>query len=281
VAAVIRNISDTAFLTAAHRALETERRGAIFRDPLARRLAGARGDLIQKAFRSGMRDHWAWAARTYLFDQVILDGVADGADTVINLAAGLDARPYRMALPPSLNWIEVDLPEVIAYKTDVLAGERPACRLERVEADLADRASRRRLFDRIAGSAHRALVVTEGLIIYLSAEEAGTFARDLADTAPFRQWTLDLASPGLLRMMQKRMGSQLATANAALRFAPAEGPAFFEAYGWRPAEVHSLLTSAARVMRLPLMLRLFARLPDRGGPNRLWSAVCVMERRGS
>jgi methyltransferase (TIGR00027 family) len=275
----IRNISDTAFLTAAHRAIETERSGGIFKDPFARRLTGARGEVIEKALGGGMRDHWAWAARTYLFDQLILDHVAQGADTVVNLAAGLDARPYRMALPSTLRWIEVDLPEVIAYKSGVLASDRPVCTVERIDADLADVAGRRTLFARIGASARRALVVTEGIIIYLSSEEVAAFARDVAAVPAFSSWALDVASPGLLRLMQKRMGQQLASANAALKFAPPEGPAFFEPHGWRPVEVHSLLKSAARMMRLPLMLRLMSRLPDRGGPTRVWSAVCLMERR--
>jgi len=38
---------------------------------------------------------------------------------VVNLAAGLDARPYRMSLPASLQWIEVDLPEILAYKEKI------------------------------------------------------------------------------------------------------------------------------------------------------------------
>ena len=65
---------------------------------------------------------------------------------VVNLAAGLDARPYRMALPPNLDWIEVDLPDLVDYKERILAGETPACRLERVRLDLADVAARRKLF---------------------------------------------------------------------------------------------------------------------------------------
>jgi hypothetical protein len=43
-----------------------------------------------------------------LFDRFISDAVAQGADMVVNLAAGLDARPYRMALPSHLQWIEVE-----------------------------------------------------------------------------------------------------------------------------------------------------------------------------
>jgi len=61
------------------------------------------------------------------------------------LAAGLDARPYRMALPPSLRWVEVDLPALLAYKEEILRGEKPSCALERIPLDLTDVEARRAL----------------------------------------------------------------------------------------------------------------------------------------
>src|SRR5262245_28295114 len=104
----IRNISDTAMWAARYRALETERPDALFRDPFARRLAGNRGEEIARRMPSRDRFAWAWTMRTYLFDQFIARLIGQGADMVVNLAAGLDARPYRMALPATLKWIEVD-----------------------------------------------------------------------------------------------------------------------------------------------------------------------------
>src|ERR1700737_3371087 len=92
-----RSVSDTAIWAAIYRARETDRPHALFRDPLARRLAGERGDRIAAAMRSQDRNEWAWVIRTYLFDRFIAEQVAQGADMVVNLAAGLDARPYRMA----------------------------------------------------------------------------------------------------------------------------------------------------------------------------------------
>jgi O-methyltransferase involved in polyketide biosynthesis len=64
--------------------------------------------------------------RTYLFDRFIARQVRGGIDLVINLAAGLDARPCRMDLPEELRWVEIDLPQMVSYKTEILAGERPA-----------------------------------------------------------------------------------------------------------------------------------------------------------
>ncbi len=98
---------------------------------------------------------------------------------VINLAAGLDSRPYRMQLPVSLRWIEIDLPDMLNYKQEVLAAERPLCTLERVPLDLKDIAGRRALFQRLGDEAKRVVVVSEGLIIYLESDGVAELARDL------------------------------------------------------------------------------------------------------
>src|SRR6266545_4731523 len=255
----IRNISDTAIWAAIYRARETERPDALFRDPLAKRLIGERGDQIAAAMKSQDKHEWAW---------------------VINLAAGLDARPYRMPLPPALRWVEVDLPAILDYKEEILRDEKPACALERVRLDLSDVSARRDLFRRLGDAAKKALIITEGLLIYLTAEEVGSLAEDLAAPESFRHWVVDIASPGLLRLLQREVGAALEEARAPLKFAPPEGPAFFTRHGWRPAAVRSPLKEAARHKRLPLLLRLFAILPESSGRqgNRPWSGICLLEK---
>jgi methyltransferase (TIGR00027 family) len=277
---LIRNISDTARWVAVYRARETERPDALFRDPYARALAGKRGEEIAASMPHANRNMWSYTMRTYLVDDLIISQVREGVDMVINLAAGLDARPYRMALPASLQWIEVDFPEILAYKEEILGNEKPECALERVRLDLSDATARRKLFERLGRQATKALILAEGLIIYLAADEVVSLGKDLATPPSFQRWILDLASPGLLRMLQKKLGSQLDQAGAPLKFAPAEGPDFFTRCGWQPIEVRSLLKTAARMKRLPLFLRLVAMLPQSNGPqgSRPWGGVCVLAR---
>lgn len=153
---------------------------------------------------------------------------------VVNLAAGLDTRPYRMQLPASLKWIEVDLPEILAYKEELLKAEKPACRLERVRADLSNAEIRRSLLGRLASGAAKVLAITEGLLIYLRAEEVSALAEDLKRFAAFKRWVLDIASPGLLRLLQKNTHQQFGSEVPPLQFAPADGPEFFARYGWNP-----------------------------------------------
>ena len=277
---LIRDISDTARWMAVYRARETRRPDAVFRDPFAKALAGERGEQIAKSVGFGEENDWPFVARTYLFDQVIKAQVAAGADLVLNLAAGLDTRPYRMELPASLRWVEVDLEEILDYKEAILGDAKPACTVERVRLDLSNSDARRGLFSRLGRSAANALVISEGLVIYLMPAEVAALAEDLATPTPFLHWAVDIASPGLLDMLKTRMGAAVEEAGAPFLFAPPEGPAFFEPHGWKAEQVRSILKAASKLERLPFVLRMFAMLPESPGPqgSRPWSAVCLLNR---
>ncbi len=276
---LIRNISDTARWVAVYRARESERPDALFKDTFARKLAGQRGEEIARSLPFAERYAWPYVARTINFDRVINDQIRQGADMVINLAAGLDARPYRMELPSQLQWVEVDLAPLTDYKEAILAGEKPRCQLRRVRMDLSDRAMRLELFRELGAQSKKALVVTEGLLIYLSPEEVLELGRDLAAQPAFRDWAIDLASPGLLKMLQKNLGA-LEKAGSPLKFAPAEGTGYFTACGWKPVEIYSILKTAAKIKRLPFPMKLMSWLPESKGSQgaRPWSAVCHLTR---
>jgi methyltransferase (TIGR00027 family) len=157
---MIENISDTARWVAVYRAMETERPDAHFHDPYARRLAGERGEAIVRAMPRGTQMAWPMIVRTQVLDEVILDRVRNhGVDLVVNLAAGLDARPWRLDLPAELSWVDVDLPAILEYKTGVLAGEPPRCRYQAVAADLTDASARDEVFARLGAESRRALAV--------------------------------------------------------------------------------------------------------------------------
>jgi methyltransferase (TIGR00027 family) len=275
----LRNISDTARWVAAHRAIESARPDAIFHDPLAARLAGERGFAVAKSLPGSQRDSWPLVARTFLIDRFISAQVTAGVDLVLNIAAGLDTRPYRMALPASLIWIEVDLPELLDYKARELRGEHTSCRLERVASDLSDRESRRELFAKVARRGHNILVLSEGLLIYMDEADVAALAQDLAWAGNVHHWIFDLVSASLLPRLQKAFGRALVNANAPLKFGPAAGVTFFERYGWKPVEVHGLLKTAAALKRLPWYMRPRLLLPERQPPGNVpWSGVCLMER---
>jgi methyltransferase (TIGR00027 family) len=98
----IAHVADTAFWVASYRARESARPDALFHDPLAARLADERGREIADRIADGQQVEWVVVIRTCIVDELIREAIADGCDAVVNLGAGLDTRPYRLALPPSL-----------------------------------------------------------------------------------------------------------------------------------------------------------------------------------
>jgi methyltransferase (TIGR00027 family) len=261
---LIKNVSDTAFMVAIYRAIESERADALFRDPLARRLAGDYGQRIVASMSGGpwswttaMRTHtmaWVMAIRTRIIDDFILSAIAEGVDAILNLGAGLDTRPYRMETPPSLCWFEIDYPSVIDFKEDRLKDEKPRCRLERVKLDLADISARRELFLQLGSRFTNVLVLTEGVIPYLSVEDVGGLAQDLKAQSAFRHWIVDYFSQDTIRW-RKRAAFQRKMQNAPFLFEPKDYFGFFEKHGWRPAEIRYLWHEGRRLnRRIPIPL---------------------------
>ena len=275
----LRNISDTALWVAVYRADETERADAIFIDKYARSLAGNRGESIVQAMQNGRKNSWSFVARTYLFDKIIQETLKNGVQQVINLASGLDTRPYRLELPSQLKWIDVDLTEIINYMDAEMAGIVPVCEVERIALDLSLRTERRKLFESLAARKLKTLVVAEGLIGYLSEKDASTLSYDLSHTLSFDFFLLDLMSPGILPLINAEMGLLLIDANSSLVFAPEEGEDFFRLFGWNPVASHSKFKTAALLNRLPDSLLQYANMPEPVGPKRdfPWSGVCLFK----
>jgi methyltransferase (TIGR00027 family) len=243
----VRSISDTALWVAYYRGLESERTNALFSDPYARRLAGERGEQIARELGGRSSASWSLSVRTRTIDDLVLRAISAGVDTVINLAAGLDTRPYRLPLSDSLHWIEIDLGETISYKQELLAQETARCRLERVVLNLLDHQERRRRFAQINTATANALILTEGLLVYWHPAEVAALAADLHAQPHFRYWITNLSSPSIVQRSNKLWGERLNAAQIPMRFAAR--PEFFRQYGWELEEFIDLFQESRRLKR--------------------------------
>jgi methyltransferase (TIGR00027 family) len=281
----IENVSDTAFWVAHYRAVESARPDALFHDPLASRLAGDRGRKIAAAMPMSSMTGWIVAIRTAIIDDYINRVIAEGVDTILNLGAGLDTRPYRMDLPESLVWIEADYPQMIAFKEERLSSEKPRCRLERVKIDLGNDSERRGMLARINSGAEKLLVLTEGVIPYLSEEQVGALADDLGSLDHISNWIAEYHSPEVAKF-RERGGIQQKLRNAPFKFKPDDWFGFFAKHGWRPKEIRYLAEQADRLHRpiaLPLLPRIFMTIralfasKERRDAFRKFSAYVLLE----
>jgi hypothetical protein len=204
------------------------------------------------------------AQRTAVFDELILRAVSRGEiDTVLNLAAGLDARAYRLPLPRRLRWLDVDLPQMIAERGVLLEGAVAHCEVEMVAMDLTDQSACQLVFGQLNREARRILVVTEGLLLYLTPHEVAGLAADLHAPPSFTFWLTDLMSPMAARQMRRAIGKFLGSAGAGPAFRARHWRSVFPplrvAFDRRPV-ITCRSTAAGRPIPLPRQLALVLRL---------------------
>ncbi len=237
----IEHVSDTAFWVAYYRWAETQRKDALFRDPLAIKLCGDRGVKLARHMGIERAMAWSMALRTWIIDRYIREAIIDGVQMVVNLGAGLDTRPYRLDLSPEFQWVEADFSHVVDYKNKTLADDKPNCRLERIACDLSADAERQALLTQLNGRAERILVLTEGVVPYLSNAEAGRLARDLAAQSHIELWLTDYFSPMFLSLSARSKIRRALQKNAPFRFSPGPEPTdwsrFFADTGWQIADI--------------------------------------------
>lgn len=131
------SVGATATMVAAGRARATNAESALIDDPFAEPLVRAVGIDFFTRWATGELDAAAvdiprapWgmqqmtnllAARTRYFDAFFVEAAAAGIRQAVILASGLDARGYRLPWPAGSVIFEIDVPEVLAFKTDTLA----------------------------------------------------------------------------------------------------------------------------------------------------------------
>lgn len=271
--ATINDVSDTALWIAAYRARETESTRPLFRDPLAARLAGDKGRALAKRMPGAEQFFWMTVVRTVVIDELLLEAIARGAGTVLNLGAGLDTRPYRLKLPAGVRWIEADMPGIIARKEQLLRDERPHCELVRRAVDLSDAPARRALLDE-ASSGGDVVVLTEGVLGYLSEPEVSDLARDVHAQARLRTWIADSSARFLNRIVRARV-QRRELEKAPIRFEPDDWEAYFRDRGFRLGEMRYLPIEGERLGR-PLPLPIWFRPVHAVLPRRARRAIRQM-----
>jgi methyltransferase (TIGR00027 family) len=184
---ITESVGATALGVASARAAETRSENPLISDPFAQVFLDAVGDGV-----------WNWhsapqlpaelieaepelplqmqsmvgymASRTAFFDQFFLDATNAGIRQAVILAAGLDARSWRLPWPGGTTVYELDQPRVLEFKLSTLTehGAQPACDRVAVAVDLRQdwpTALRQAGFDPSTPSAWSA----EGLMPYLPA----------------------------------------------------------------------------------------------------------------
>lgn len=262
VGGIAAGVGKTALGVAMVRAEESRRADRLFDDPYAQAfLAAAPGvfDAERESARSreeGMADwgaaFWSHAViRTRFFDDYLLRVVGDGCRQVAILAAGLDARAYRLAWPAGVRLFELDMSAVLDFKDRVL-GELaavPRCTRVPVAVDLGGAWAEPLVtagFDR----SQRTAWLAEGLLVYLSAAEAARMLSTIAAlSAAGSRLALEHETLGdeVMRRDAGKMPTMRQYAGLWKGGLP-DAPGWLAAHGWEPRS-HDRAAVAASVGR--------------------------------
>jgi methyltransferase (TIGR00027 family) len=180
---ITTSVGSTALFVATARALEAQKPDPLALDPYAEVFCRAVGGETADVLDGKMPDHelktpdWGeyfvnfQGARTKYFDTYFRQATDAGVRQVVILAAGLDSRAYRLPWPDQTTIFELDRPQVLDFKREVLAeqGAKPNAERREVAIDLREdwpQALRDSGFDSTKPSAW----IAEGLLIYLPAD---------------------------------------------------------------------------------------------------------------
>ncbi|PIS09923.1 MAG: SAM-dependent methyltransferase [Bdellovibrio sp. CG10_big_fil_rev_8_21_14_0_10_47_8] len=256
----IQHVSDTAIWVASYRALESRRTDALFHDPLAEVLTADRGQEISESMKSTERySYWSVILRTRIIDDLLMKYLSQGPKTVINLGAGLDTRPYRLNLSSDVHWIEVDFPAVIEFKNEKLKDQKPRCHLERIALDLSSKIERQKLLAELNQRVESAIVLTEGVLPYLTEEMVAELASDLKSCSHFHHWIIEYYAPELYRRFRSQ-GFKKLLGNSPFQFFPKDWFLFFKNLGWQQKEIRYLYDEGENLNRKFPLPKIFALL---------------------
>ncbi|HEU5023247.1 MAG TPA: SAM-dependent methyltransferase [Bryobacteraceae bacterium] len=262
----VRGLGLTAILVTGARAAESARPGGLFDDPLApifiesaraaspniaQALAGSPDEGVNQARRDSV------AVRTRFCDDYLLAAAQSGCRQIVLLAAGLDARAFRLPWPGGTRLWEIDMPDVFAFKERVIAnrGATPACERTVIPADLREDWPPA-LIDAGFRPAQPAAWLIEGLLMYLDEGERDLLMNRVgAISAAGSRIALDhrggFFSPPPVTTADDPSGAKAAVRFASLAAAASSDPsltapeAWFASHGWRA----NVLDAAAIFMR--------------------------------
>ena len=238
---------------AAVRARESERPDRLFNDPYARALAGDAGFAMMarsEAARDGRPNPFI-PVRVRWFDDLTLAAIPPASQVVL-LGAGLDTRPFRLDVPPDVEWFEVDRRRVLAAKDELLAGETPRCRRHTVGADLREDWVTPLLgagYDRNATT----LWLAEGLFFYLTEPMIVDLLRRAKElSAPGSSFAADvIGTTGLDGPAMQPYRDYCARTNLPPPFGADDPAALFAKGGWEPRHVTAPGAPDANFGRFP------------------------------
>lgn len=251
------NIAQTAIVSAGCRALEHTRSDAIIQDPYACLFLDKKHDAIFQSFQKSASFNLfntSIAVRTSVIDKMLNDVIYDkNIQQVVHLGAGFDTRPYRMSLPKSLIWWEIDHTQIIDYKAKTLSSTDANCDVFSQKIDLNNVDEMICFLNEKVDTRKRTLVLSEGLLIYLNEETVTDYLSIFSNMHHFSHWITDIGTKNNKSSEMDKSTSQFGELLDYMKFFTHPEERIFIDNNWKIVEQKDLAIEAIELSR-PLSL---------------------------
>lgn len=159
-------VSNTAYYCCGIRMEDAKRKYSVCNDIYAQRFMDERGIQVFEPFKSEKMPNISNITRCRLIDDHLRAELANNSDlNVISIGAGFDTRPYRLA---GGHWLEIDEPQIISHKNEILPVDECSNPLRRISINFAHES----LADKLKGEEkdRHTIFVIEGVFMYLDSE---------------------------------------------------------------------------------------------------------------
>lgn len=202
----LSDVSKTAIVTLRSRALESQKSKPLINDPMAKycldKLVSLASEdekalLFDRKLSSALTRYIAIRARKY--DSITNDFISKNpSSTVVNLGCGFDTRYWRID-NKKCEYIELDLPEIIEMKKDILKDHLSYELIARSVLDTA-------WIDSVTSRGNRNfLLIAEGLFMYLPRDEVINLFKTFAEKFYHSQIVLEVATEKYTRGIWKKI----------------------------------------------------------------------------
>jgi len=249
---------------------DARKKRSVCKDVFAERFMDERGRQIFEPFKSEKMPNISNIARCRLIDDYVKAELSKNDKlTIITIGSGFDTRPYRLT---GGNWLELDEPRIISYKSDRLPVEECPNPLRRIPINFARESLTDKLENESTGE-HTVFVV-EGVFMYLESEAIEKTIMAIQSLFPRHVLYCDLMTRQFFTRFAQSVHLKLAASGGKFSERPDIPEAVFDQHDYVPIERIPMLKRAGELgilwseAKIPLLvswLLLNVFLKDLGG----------------
>lgn len=245
----MKPISKTAFYCCGVRMQDAEGSNPVCGDIYAKAFMNEDGLRILEAFKDETSPNASNVARHRIIDDFLRrELLADPGLCVVMIGAGFDSRAYRLK---GGTWVELDEPQVIAYKNERLPASNCENELQRIPVDFSTDSLEEKLSP--FSSRSPVVVVIEGVFMYLDEEVIGQLLQTLRRLFPRHKLICDLMSRKFFEKYSRTFHEKITGMGASFKFTADDPEEIFLENGYSRIERVSIVEKAVdfQLIKIP------------------------------